>query len=492
MFLRAMARTGCSRSGSSSATPRRGPGGGPVTAGRGDVEGVVDHGGGEAPLGHLRLGALVDHDVAPGRVVDGQLGDVLAPGALPRRVVVVDDRRPAPQDAGDGARRRQVERDRQDVLGDHHVGAVDGGGQLVARRARSVLSKARPRTRWSASPTPAMVVTSKPSSVSARRHDSATTETPSGRPRRNETRAAVGTADQVTVGPATVAGPWSSSRCSTTSTDHVATVTINRPERRNAMSWTVMTELRQAFAAAKADDEVRVVVLTGAGDKAFSAGADLSGMAAGAGFAALHDARGEMARLFREVWELGKPTVARVRGYALAGGFGAALMCDVVIAADDAVFGTPEIDVGLWPMMITVPMLRSMPPKVALELMMTGRRVRADEALRIGFVNRVVPVDELDAAVAEVTSVLAAKSPSVMKLGPRRVLRGDRPRLGPGPAPAAGRAHARHADRGRRRGPGRLRREARPGVEGPLSASAASGRVRRRRSWRRGRRGRRS
>jgi enoyl-CoA hydratase/carnithine racemase len=200
-------------------------------------------------------------------------------------------------------------------------------------------------------------------------------------------------------------------------TDHVATVTINRPERRNAMSWTVMTELRQAFAAAKADDEARVVVLTGAGDKAFSAGADLSGMAAGAGFAALHDARGEMARLFREVWELGKPTIARVRGYALAGGFGAALMCDVVIAADDAVFGTPEINVGLWPMMITVPMLRSMPAKVALELMMTGRRVPADEALRIGFVNRVVAPDDLDAAVAEVTSVLVTKSPSVMKLG---------------------------------------------------------------------------
>jgi enoyl-CoA hydratase/carnithine racemase len=199
--------------------------------------------------------------------------------------------------------------------------------------------------------------------------------------------------------------------------DHVATIAINRPERRNAMSWTVMTELRQAFAAAKADDEVRVVVLTGSGDKAFSAGADLSGMAAGAGFAALHDARGEMARLFREVWELGKPTIARVRGYALAGGFGAALMCDVIIAADDAVFGTPEIDVGVWPMMITVPMLRSMSPKVALELQMTGRRVKADEALRIGFVNRVVSPDELDAAVAEMTSVLVKKSPSVMKLG---------------------------------------------------------------------------
>ena len=199
--------------------------------------------------------------------------------------------------------------------------------------------------------------------------------------------------------------------------DHVATVTINRPERRNALSWTVMTELRGAFAQAKADPDVRVVVLTGAGDKAFSAGADLSGMAAGAGFVDLHDARGELARLFREVWELGKPTVARVRGYSLAGGFGVALMCDVLIAADDAQFGTPEIDVGLWPMMITAPMLRSMPPKVALELMMTGRRVSAEEGLRIGFVNRVVPVDQLDAAVAEVTSVLAAKSPAVMKLG---------------------------------------------------------------------------
>jgi len=200
-------------------------------------------------------------------------------------------------------------------------------------------------------------------------------------------------------------------------TDRVATVTINRPERRNSLSWTVMTELRVAFAAAKADPEVRVVVLTGAVDKAFCAGADLSGMAAGAGFTDLHESRGEMARLFRDVWELGKPTVARVRVYALAGGLGAALMCDVVIAAEDAVFGTPEIDVGVWPMMITVPMLRSMPPKVALELMMTGRRVRADEALRIGFVNRVVPVDELDGAVAEVTSVLVNKSPSVMKMG---------------------------------------------------------------------------
>jgi enoyl-CoA hydratase/carnithine racemase len=199
--------------------------------------------------------------------------------------------------------------------------------------------------------------------------------------------------------------------------DGVATLTINRPERRNALSWAVMTELRTALAAAKADADVRVVLITGAGDKAFCAGADLTGMAAGAGWAELHNGRGELARLFREMWELGKPTIARVRGYALAGGFGLCLACDMVVAADDAQFGTPEIDVGLWPFMITVPLVRSMAPKVALELMMTGRRVDAQEALRIGFVNRVVGVDELDAAVAELAATLAAKSPAVMKLG---------------------------------------------------------------------------
>jgi enoyl-CoA hydratase/carnithine racemase len=195
-----------------------------------------------------------------------------------------------------------------------------------------------------------------------------------------------------------------------------ARVTIDRPERRNAMSFTVMNGLREAMARAKADDAVRVVVLTGAGDKAFCAGADLGGIA-DTGAAASHDGRGLLADLFREMWGLGKPTIARVRGYALAGGFGLALACDFVIAADDATFGTPEIDVGLWPYMITVPLLRSMPPRKVLELMATGRRVDAAEAERIGFVTRVVPVDELDAAVDELATTLASKSPLVMRWG---------------------------------------------------------------------------
>lgn len=200
----------------------------------------------------------------------------------------------------------------------------------------------------------------------------------------------------------------------------VATITINRPDRHNAMSPQVMTELRRWFAAAKDDSDVHVVVLTGAGERAFCAGADLGATFVGDELPSplqMHHDRGHLADLFRDMWRLGKPIVARVRGYCLAGGFGLALACDFVIAADDATFGTPEIDRGLWPMMISTVLMRAMPPRVALELMMTGRRVDASEAARIGFVQPVVSVDGLDAAVDELTSVLASKSPAILRLG---------------------------------------------------------------------------
>ena len=202
----------------------------------------------------------------------------------------------------------------------------------------------------------------------------------------------------------------------------VLTLTINRPERRNAMTWEVIAGLRHQLARAKSDPSVRVVVLTGAGDRAFCAGADLSGMVgADAGhadpFADHHRARGWLAELFEEMWHLGKPTVARVQGWAMAGGFGLALACDMLIASDQARFGAPELNVGLWPYMVTVPMLRSMPPKKALELMLTSRVVGADEAERIGFVNQVVPPDQLDAEVAALAAVLASKPPGVMRMG---------------------------------------------------------------------------
>jgi enoyl-CoA hydratase/carnithine racemase len=197
----------------------------------------------------------------------------------------------------------------------------------------------------------------------------------------------------------------------------VALLTIDREERRNALSWALIGELRRALAVAKADDDVRVVVLTGAGTQAFCAGADLDGMASGAGFSELHDGRGQLADLFRDLYALGKPTIARVRGFALAGGFGLALACDLVIAADDAVFGTPEVGLGLWPHLITVPMVRSMAPKRALELMLTGRRVGAAEADRIGFVTRVVPVGELDDAVDALAAELAGRSSLTLRQG---------------------------------------------------------------------------
>lgn len=196
----------------------------------------------------------------------------------------------------------------------------------------------------------------------------------------------------------------------------VARLTINRPEMRNALTWDLVADLRRRLAEAGNDPAVRVVVLTGAGERAFCAGADLGGMA-GADTLAMHEARGQLAGLFTDLWNLGKPTIAAVRGYAMAGGMGLALSCDLVVAADDAVFATPEIDVGLWPFMITVPLVRSMPPKRALELMMTGRRVSAAEAAAIGFVTSVVAVGDLDDAVDSLVSTLAAKPPGAMRLG---------------------------------------------------------------------------
>jgi enoyl-CoA hydratase/carnithine racemase len=199
---------------------------------------------------------------------------------------------------------------------------------------------------------------------------------------------------------------------------HVLTLTIDRPERRNSMTFETLASLRDGFRRARADRDVRVVVLTGAGDRAFCAGADLGGIR-GTELDAeeAHEGRGHMAELFTEMYRCGVPTIARVRGFALAGGFGLAMACDFVVASDDSVFGTPEVAVGLWPYMITVPMLRSMPPKVALDLMITGRRVGAEEAQRIGFVNQVVAADQLDSAVQILAEQIAANSPSAIRLG---------------------------------------------------------------------------
>jgi enoyl-CoA hydratase len=197
----------------------------------------------------------------------------------------------------------------------------------------------------------------------------------------------------------------------------VARITIDREEKRNALNVGVMAELRDAFARARADEAVRVVVLTGAGDKAFSAGGDLGGFTGDQSRVAQHLLRGNLVEVFEGIARLGKPVVARVNGHALAGGFGLMCACDLAIASDAAEFGMPEINTGLWPFIISAVVRNVMPQRRALEMMMTGERIDANEALRLGIVNRVVPAGDLDAAVDELCATLASKSPLIMRLG---------------------------------------------------------------------------
>jgi enoyl-CoA hydratase/carnithine racemase len=157
--------------------------------------------------------------------------------------------------------------------------------------------------------------------------------------------------------------------------------------------------------------------LTGAEDKAFSAGGDLGGFTADQSKVEQHLLRGTLVDLFEDMSRLGKPVIARVNGHALAGGFGLMCACDLAIAVDTAEFGMPEINTGLWPFIITAVVRHAMPERKALELMMTGERISATEAERLGVLNRVVPASELDKAVDELCETLASKSPLIMRLG---------------------------------------------------------------------------
>jgi enoyl-CoA hydratase/carnithine racemase len=194
-----------------------------------------------------------------------------------------------------------------------------------------------------------------------------------------------------------------------------ATITISDPARRNPISVSTMEDLLEATQRGLDDPLVRVLVYTGAGE-VFSAGGDLSSAFVDDPVG-LHRARGAFADLFRLMFRGGKPTVARVNGHALAGGFGLAAACDVTICVDDAKLGTTEVAVGLWPMMISAVLIRVMPRKAALELMLTGRIIDPLEAQRLGAVSRVVPRAELDKAVDETVAALRARSPATLMIG---------------------------------------------------------------------------
>lgn len=198
----------------------------------------------------------------------------------------------------------------------------------------------------------------------------------------------------------------------------VARVTLNRPERRNALNEAMLGELIAAVDLARQDPNVRVLVLTGAGDKAFCAGADLS-PPGGDGLLAAHEKRGLLPKVFDAFLQLDKPTVARLSGHALAGGLGLVLMCDFAIAADDVEVGTPEVQRGLMPYMVMALLTRHVGRKRALEMALLGERHPALDAVQMGILNRAVPRAELDAAVDALCAKLAAKSPAILALGKR-------------------------------------------------------------------------
>jgi enoyl-CoA hydratase len=215
----------------------------------------------------------------------------------------------------------------------------------------------------------------------------------------------------------------------------VATVTLNRPQQRNPLSSAMLRDLVAAFEWCRAEPAVRVVVLTGAGDRAFCAGADLSSFEAraqppsgpggppppargGGSELERHHDRHRFVELFLLLQDLGKPVVGRINGHALAGGFGLACACDLLLAVESATFGTPEINVGVWPAMIQAVLARNLPRKVLLEMILLGERWTAAQLKELGLVNRVAgSLEELDVVVAEVAGKLARKSPAVLRLG---------------------------------------------------------------------------
>ncbi|MGE5232661.1 MAG: enoyl-CoA hydratase/isomerase family protein [Acidobacteriota bacterium] len=199
--------------------------------------------------------------------------------------------------------------------------------------------------------------------------------------------------------------------------DGVATVTLNNPEKRNMLSGQMLWELVDAMKRARDDEDARAVVLTGAGERVFCAGADLGGFAADAPLVAKHFATDLFLEFFRLMPRLGKPSLCAANGHVLAGGMGLALSCDLLIAKQGATFGTPEINVGAFPYMIMAIIYRNVPRKKVNEMMLLGERLSAEQAVEHGLANKVVPAAEFDAAVAEWAGKLAAKSPVLMRLG---------------------------------------------------------------------------
>ncbi|MGI8430344.1 MAG: enoyl-CoA hydratase/isomerase family protein [Solirubrobacteraceae bacterium] len=203
----------------------------------------------------------------------------------------------------------------------------------------------------------------------------------------------------------------------------VARIALDQPQTRNALSDALLGELIAALELARGDPDVRCVVLTSTHETVFSSGADLSGFTAESALVHKHMATERFPRLFRLLGELGKPSICAAGGHVLGGALGVALACDLIVAREGVRFGTPEINVGVFPFMVMALMYRSVGRKQTNELLLLGEQISAEEAQRIGIVNRVVPAARFEAAVDEWAQKLARKSPVLMKLGKDAIFR---------------------------------------------------------------------
>ncbi|GAA3522484.1 hypothetical protein GCM10022222_00330 [Amycolatopsis ultiminotia] len=200
--------------------------------------------------------------------------------------------------------------------------------------------------------------------------------------------------------------------------DHgVAYLTLDSPATRNALSDAMLDELLAALESAREDERVRVVVLGSSHDKVFSAGGDLKAFAGDAPTIAKYQGLDRFPRLYQAIGGLGKPVVCAAGGDVLAGAFGVALACDLVIAKEGVRFGCPEINVGVFPFMISSLIYRNVDRLKANELMMLGELIGAAEAVRLNIVNAVVPADRFDAEVQAWARKIAGKSPLLMRMG---------------------------------------------------------------------------
>jgi enoyl-CoA hydratase/carnithine racemase len=198
--------------------------------------------------------------------------------------------------------------------------------------------------------------------------------------------------------------------------DGVASVTLNRPEVRNALNAALISELEQVLVSLEADPAARVIVLAGAGDRAFCAGADLRGVGDRGTTLQARESFGGLARILEGMARMKTPVIAKVHGFALAGGCGLAVGCDIVVAADDAVFGLPEIKIGLLPFIVMAPILRSAGRKRAMLMILSGEQVSARDAYEMGLVSRLVPRAELSPTVEALARTLAGYSPTALGL----------------------------------------------------------------------------